>query len=163
VSFIETEEGWVNPAHVVSIKTAPVSAKNGDARYLLYDAEGKVLDVVQSGIWIEWENFTAPVVPAAPNTTAYVVWTDPLDNKARPTETAILVESRAVLAWRLVEYPEPFLMDPPTGAAVLHPLPDGQLLLIGDTTFDSLEAAKAGLLASAQVAWDRKQASKAVA
>lgn len=118
--FVPTDLGWVNLAHVQSIRLKPGDARSREAVDLI-DASGSYLGSM-------FRDFLEPddlcrIIAAAPGTTAVVIHPY-LDAHEKWAAEA---KPRTVIAWLLTHSgPKPLFLKPPGGDdVVLHPMPDG--------------------------------------
>ena len=151
--FIETDEGHINADHIARV------VRTVDWRYILYSSDGTMLGRAVSTF--DPDEHLAEVVPAAPGTIAYEVWTWSEPGGGRPTHAN--AATHLVVAWRVMSSGAIPVIADQHGEPLLPLMPDGKILWPGVALFELLPAAKAAFLTSKQEDWDREQARKATA
>jgi hypothetical protein len=151
--FVETNDGWVNLAHVAKIKERNNHANSG---LIFYGVDGKVLGAKSClDEPFNPSDISPVVVPAAPGSMAVVIWA--VNNEEEcPYETE--TETFPIVAWAIVEgvgrpiLPNKGLMD--DGAVVFIQLDDGRLVESCDGICANLTEAQEYVLNNARVKWD---------
>jgi hypothetical protein len=166
--FVETEDGWVNLAHIQTIK--PAYSKQQDVyRYVLAGARGGAGSVhsVRSPVPIDWTLEAAEIIPAAPGLKATVLRLLVLEDEDRPEEDDIDVYEQPIIGWRIIgseDNPQPILPDAAVGRnTVLVNLPDGGLFDSLGRIWNNLDEGKRFVLKCGQGEWDKLQKVKKTA
>ena len=150
-NFIKCKRGWVNMAHVASIR------RDQDQRHpelhVLEDADGSPMGLTED--FRDWLDQAAPVVPAAPGEIVWVIGSSS-DDSERPAASGVTTGRVSVVAWRIVgAWPEPILTEPKcSNEEVFQVHPDGRLFQPGVAVYENVSAAIASVLEDAQAAWD---------
>jgi len=154
-NFIETDNGWVNLDHVESFER--VEAAKGRPTYIFRRRGGTPIDRV-TGIDFDPEDIEGVIIPAASDARAVVIDVD--TSTARPTEEDVWTDHHSIVAWRVGRDGVTPILPTDTGggseALTLIEQPNGHLVSQWDDSYDTLDAAKAYALLSAQDAWDRE-------
>jgi hypothetical protein len=138
-TFIQTDnDDYINLDRVQKIKLKHSSDAYG--RYQFFDHNDRLLGE-KHGSGFDPLTISAPIVAAAPDTMAYVVWVDHGDG---PEDVDVSHRLVPVAAWRILpNYAEPILVDTiGTNATVLIPMPDGIFVIADSIEFPNLEDAK---------------------
>ena len=147
---------------------AKVVADNADEPSWLdcFDANGALIArVARQGDTEDFDPLreTAPIVPARPGETAFIVWNTKYDD--RPELADVEVEERAVVAWRVFagRGAEPVFVEHPyfAGLTFLRQ-PSGRLLCEHtEEEVADLDELRAHMLREFQGQWDRKRLKSA--
>jgi hypothetical protein len=155
--WIETEDGYVNAAHVVSVK----ETMRGDG-WVLRLVDGDAVRVGRVTAPKDFGEAFATILPAQPGQEALLVTWD--DHTARPTE--LWLSRMPIIGWRVrpdpAYAPVPIIPENelPEAHRLLIVLPDGKLLEPGNSEFDNVEVMQRHVLDMAQAQWDGEHAAK---